>query len=353
MEPVYATREDVQRALDVQPSARSSRQIDRALQSASRDVEGLCHRVFYPWQGERRFDWPDSQYRPSWRVWLDDSELISLTSVSSGGNAIPLDDLLLEPNRSGPPYNRIEINIGTSAAWGGGDTHQQDITITGLWGYRNTETTLSTTTTDLTTTTATTLNVDGDTSAQVGVGSLLRVDSERLIVTGRTMTATGQSLVADLAVQKNGTSVTVADSSGFAVDETILIGGERMLITDIAGNTLVVERAVDGSTLAAHTTGTTIYAARALTVTRGALGTTAATHTSGTPVHRWDPPGLVRDLTIAEAMNRLGNEQAGYARSRKVGDGGTSERAKNMNDLPDLRGRVYATLGRKARHRAV
>ncbi|WP_322501821.1 hypothetical protein TR631_33865 [Streptomyces rochei] len=352
MEPVYATREDVQRALDVQPSARSSRQIDRALQSASRDVEGLCHRVFYPWQGERRFDWPASQYRPSWRVWLDDSELISLTSVSSGGNSIPVDDLLLEPNRSGPPYNRIEINIGTNAAWGGGDTHQQDITITGLWGYRNTETTLGTLTTDLASTTATTLTVDGDTSASVGVGSLLRIDDERLIVTGRTMTSTGQTLAADLAVQKNGTTVTVTDSSGFAVDETILIDGERMLIVDIAGDTLVVERAVDGSTLATHTTGATLYAARALTVTRGALGTTAATHSSDSSVHRWDPPGLVRDLTIANTLNRILQEQAGYARTSKTSTGAKSTSVEVLS-LDSLRTQTYDALGRKARHRGV
>ncbi|RSS92453.1 hypothetical protein EF919_18135 [Streptomyces sp. WAC02707] len=352
MEPVYATREDVQRALDVQLSARSSRQIDRALQSASRDVEGLCHRVFYPWQGERRFDWPASQYRPSWRVWLDDAELISLTSVSSGGNAIPVDDLLLEPNRSGPPYNRIEINIGTSAAWGGGDTHQQDITITGLWGYRNTETTLGTSTAALASTTATTLTVDGDTSASVGVGSLLRIDEERMIVTGRTMASTGQTLAADLGVQKNGTTVTVADASGFAVDETILIDGERMQIVDIAGSTLVVERAVDGSTLAAHTTGTTIYAPRTLTVTRGALGTTAATHSSDSSVHRWDPPGLVRDLTIANTLNRILQEQAGYARTSKTSSGAKSTSVEVLS-LDSLRTQTYDALGRKARHRGV
>ncbi|MFC7983807.1 hypothetical protein [Streptomyces sp. NPDC057336] len=348
----YATREDVQRGLDVQPSARSNRQIDRALESASRDVEGLCHRKFYPVVATRYFNWPASQYRPSWRIWLDDNELISLTAITSGGVAIDPADVLLEPNRSGPPFNRVEINIGTSAAYGGGDTHQRDIAITGLWGYRNTETTLGTTTTAVASTTAATVTVDGDTSASIGVGSLLRIDSERLIVTGRTMTTSGQTLAADLAVQKNATIVTVADSSGFAVDETILIDGERMLITDIAGNTLIVDRADGGSTLAAHTTGTTIYAARTLTVTRGALGTTAATHTSGTTIHRWDPPGLVRDLTIANAMNRVLQEQAGYARTSKTSSGAKSTSVEVLS-LDSLRTQTYDALGRKARHRGV
>ena len=47
-----------------------------------------------------------------------------------------------------------------------------------------------------------------------------------------------------------------------------------MLITDIAGNNLIVKRQKSGSTLAAHT-GSTIYAPRQVTITRGDLGTTA------------------------------------------------------------------------------
>lgn len=349
MEPVYATREDVQRALDVQPSAASARQIDRALQSASRDVDSLCHRKFFPWQGEYRFDWPDSQYRPSWRLWLDDHGLLSLTSITSGGTAIDPADIVLYPN-DGPPYNRIETSLGTSATWGGGDTHQQDITLTGLWGYTLDETTDGALTTAVATTTATTLTVDGPTSAIVGVGSVLRIGEERLLVTGRTMTATGQTLGADLAVQKNATTVTVADASGFAVDETLLIDGERARITDIAGTTLVVERAVDGSTLAAHTAGAALYAPRALSVARGALGTTAATHADAAPVYRWEPPGLVRDLAIATAMDRILQEQAGYVRTVKTG---TGAKATAANALESLRTQTYNAHGRKARHRGV
>lgn len=350
MEPVYATREDVQRALDVQPSARAARQIDRALQSASRDVDSLCHRTFYPWQGERRFDWPGSQYRPSWRIWLDDHGLISLTSITSGGVPIDPADVVLYP-QAGPPYNRIETSLGSNAVWGGGDTHQQDVTLTGLWGYTLNETTDGALAGAVATTTATTLTVDGPTSAAVGVGSVLRIDDERLLVTGRTMADTGQTLTADLTAQKNATTVTVAATTGFAVDETLLIDGERLLITDIAGGTLVVERAVDGSTLAAHTTGATIYAPRTLTVARGALGTTPATHTDAAPVHRWQPPGLVHDLTIASAMDRLLQEQAGYARTTKTGNGGG--KASSAVPLESLRTQTYNAHGRKARHRGV
>ncbi|MFD0053039.1 hypothetical protein ACFVHR_04845 [Streptomyces sp. NPDC127168] len=351
MDPVYATREDVQRALDVQPSAASALQIDRALQSASRDVDGLCHRTFYPWQGERRFDWPGSQYRPAWRIWLDDQGLISLTSLTSGGTSIDPADVVLYP-QAGPPYTRIETSLGSSAAWGGGPTSQQTIAVTGLWGYTLDEATDGGLATAVVSTAATTLTVDAATSTAVGVGSVLRIDTERLLVTGRTMADTGQTLATDLAAQKKDGVVAVADSAAFAVDETLLIGGERCRITDIAGDTLVVERAVDGSTLAAHTAGATLYAPRALTVTRGALGTTAAAHDQGAPVWRWEPPGLVRDLTIANAMNRVLQEQAGYARTSKTSSGAKSTSVEVLS-LDSLRTQVYDAHGRKARHRGV
>lgn len=352
--PVYATREDVLRALDAKPTARNAGQIDRALQSASRGIDDdLCHRRFYPELATRSWDWPDSQQRPSWRLWLDDHEVISVTSLTSGGTPIAAADYFLEPNRSGPPYNRIEIDLASSASFGGGDTHQRDITVTGLFGYSNDETAAGTITEALDAS-ETGVDVDGTAAAALGVGSVIRVDDERMLVTGRMMADSGQNLGgAGLTAQQNSVAVTVTDGTAYSVDEVLLIESERMLITDIAGNTLTVKRAWDGSVLAAHAAGVDIYASRTLTVQRGALGTTAATHSSGTAVNRWDPPGPVRDLAIAEAVNRITNEQAGYSRTRRTGDGGTSERATDTTALATLRKQVYNSHGRKGRVRAV
>lgn len=350
----YATREDVMRALDSKLTARNAGQIDRALESASRDVEALCHRRFYPVQATRYFDWPDSQYRPSWRLWLDDNELASLAALVSGGVTIPPTDYNLEPNRSGPPYNRIEIKLSSNSAFGGGDTHQRDIQATGLWaGAPVTETTVGATTEALDAT-ETAIDVNGGAAAALGVGSILRVDSERMLVTGRAMADTGQNVGGSgLTAQANSVTLAVSDGTAFAVDEILLIESERMLIVDIAGSQLTVVRAWDGSVLAAHAAGVDIYASRTLTVRRGALGTTAATHSSGAPVIRWDPPGLVRDLVIAEAETRITNEQAGYARTRRTGTSSTNDQVKTARDLPALREQVYNAHGRKARTRSV
>jgi hypothetical protein len=347
----YATREEVKGALDFKETARVNRQVDRAIEAASRDVEKLCHRRFFPVAATRYFDWPTQTARP-WRLWLDDNELISVTTITSGGETISSDDFFLEPNRSGPPYNRIEIDLSSSAAFGGGDTHQREIAITGLYGYRDDETTVGLLAEALDAS-ETAVDVDGDTSAEVGVGSVLRVDSERMIVTARAMLDTGQNLGgAGLTIQNNAVTVTVADASGFAVDEVILIDAERMRIDDIAGNNLIVKRAWDGSTIAAHTTGANIYAPRTLTVRRAALGTTAATHASGTSIQRWNPPGDVRTFVIGQAISTLTNEHAGYARVRRSGES-TSERTRDTSALASLRQATYDAVGRKARIRGV
>jgi len=346
--PTYATREEIKAELDVKETARSNARIDRALADATDAVHGLCHRVFYPEQDTRYFDWPGPQHARPWRLWLDANEVISVTTLTSGGTTIVAADYFLEPNQYGPPYNRIEIDLDSSAAFGGGDTHQRDITVTGLFGYRNDETTLGATAEALDDS-ETGVDVDATTSAAVGVGSLLRVDTERIIVTGRTNLDTGQTLGGSgLTNINNSVTVTVQSGAAFAAGETILIDGERMRVDEIAGSTLVVTRAWDGSTIAAHSVGATIYAPRTLTVARGALGTTAATHLTAATVHRWDAPGPVRQLCVAEALTDLLQGRSGYARTAGSGEG---EREVSGRGVADLRKRVYVSHGRKARTR--
>lgn len=346
----YATREDVKNAMDFKETSRANSLVDQALEAASRDVEALCHRRFYPVAATRYWDYPDGPARP-WRLWLDDNELISVSAMSSGGVTIPpATGYLLEPNRSGPPYNRIEINLSGPSALGGGATTQRDVTITGLYGYRDSQTTTGTTTASLDDATDT-VPVDGDASALLGVGSVLRVDGERMLVTGRRMTTTGQTLGGSGLDAKAATVlVAVASGAAFAPGEVILIDAERMMIDDIAGNSLIVKRAWDGTVLAAHTVGATVYAPRSLTVRRGALGTTAAVHASASPVYRWDAPGPVHELTVAEAQNILLQAQAGWLR---VTGGSGGQKEATLAALAALREQVYDSHGRKARIRAV
>lgn len=340
----YTTREDVKRSLDMNETARSDALVDRAIEAASRAVEGLLHRSFAPILATRYFDWPNHQYARAWRLWLDENELISVTTLTSGGTTISSSDYFLEPVNSGPPYDRVEIDMDSSASFSSGDTWQRSIAITGLWGYRNDETTVGATAEALDAS-ETGVDVDGATASLVGVGSVIRIDSERMAVTGRSALTTGQTLQSALTIQNNAVSVAVTDGTAFSVGETILLDSERMLIVDIAGNTLTVKRGWDGSVLATHS-GSTIYGYRTLTVVRGSLGTTAATHSTSAPVYRWDVPGPVRELTMAESLNSIEQARSAYARTAGSEE---NEREAKAYGLESLRKSVRRSHGRNGR----
>jgi hypothetical protein len=192
-------------------------------------------------------------------------------------------------------------------------------------------------------------SLDVGANGQIGVGSVLRIGSERVVVTERDWLTSGQTLQTPITASKGDTAVAVTSGAGFARGEQILLDAETMVVNAIAGNTLIVKRAQFGSVLATHT-GSTIYAPRRLTIRRGVLGTTATTHSSVTAATRWVPHPLLTSLNVAESMSIFLAENAGYART--VGSG-ESEREARGNSLSDLRRRARLTLGRMGRTRAV
>ncbi len=350
--PAYVTREAVKAALDVATTAYADTRVDRAIEAASDTVDGLCQRRFWPWQGTRYFDWPDwwAQGVP-WRLWLDDSELVSAASVVTAGVPLTPGEYFLRRSdrREEPPYTHIEVNLATNAAFGGGQTFQRSIAVTGVFGHSADETAAGALAAAVTDATATRMDVTD--SAAVGVGDLLRVDTERVLVVDKRMLTTGQTLQSPgLTAAASGTSLNVTSGAGYAVGETLLLDAERVLVLDVAGNTLRVQRAFDGSALAAHT-GSTVYARRTLTVVRGFGGTTAATHSSATPVVRHVPPPLVRDLALAYAVNQLQQEQAGYARASGEGDHRTEVLGRGV--VKGIEADCLRRFGRQARVRAV
>lgn len=347
----FATREDVRSALSSASAARDDAQIDRALESASRDVESLCQRDFQPVLTTRVKDWPSDQTSRSWRVWLDRDELITPTLVLSAGVEIPATDYYLEPANSGPPYNRIETRLDRPSAWNAGDTHQHAVGITGWFGHSDQQVPAGSLVGGIdATTTAVTV---GDSTA-AGVGDLLRCGTERMTVTGKRLVSTGQALQSPLSVQKNDVLMQVGDVTAFHPGEVLTLGVERVRVRDIT-DALLVERAYDGTQLDSHS-GEAIWAPRKLNVTRGAAGTTPATAVDGAQLTRWVAPGLIRTLTIAEAMTTLYNEQAGYARTvrSQAGASGSRSVAAVTVERDSLREQVAASdLCRKLRTRAV
>jgi hypothetical protein len=348
----YCTREDVQRALDVKSTARNATQIDRIITDVAESIEAQMVRVFYPTVATRRFDWPNlASSTPGypWRIWLNQNDLISVDTFTSGGTVIAGSGCLLEPVNEGPPYTRIDINLGTNSAFSSSATWQQSQVIAGTWGYNLATTPGGALAAALGDTTGTTVDVtDGST---VGVGSLIVCGTERMLVTGRQALTSAQVVgAAGMTAASNNNTLPITDGTKYFVDEILTVDSERMLVYDITGNNVAVKRAFDGTALAIHTAGATVYTSRRLTVVRGAYGTTAATHLSGAAVSIHLAPSLIRSLSIAEAVNRLLNEESGYARTIGSGD---AERSMSLTALRDLRAQAYSEHGRQMRMRSV
>ncbi len=316
--PTYATVEQLAAALDVDPSANATSRMYRALQTASRLIDQRLHRWFYPLTGTYTYHATptsgssgggDRLELHAGGMWLD-RDLLSLTSATVDGTAANTSTITYRPTAA--PYHWVELTGSV-------------IAITGVWGYSqdtNAAGALNGAVSDTTGVSVTVTN-----SAVVGIGDLITIDTERMIVTDRAMVDTTANITADVAESTATVSLTVNDGSLLNVGETILVDSERMLITDIASNTVTVVRAVDGSTLAAHTQPIDVYAPRTLTVERGATGSTAATHADAATITRNVPPEPIQTYTIAEAIMTISQETAGYGRTTVSG----SELVEGLN----------------------
>lgn len=346
----YCTIEDVRDALESKASAYDERRIGQAIEAATKDVDDVIQQHdghFRPIIETRYFDWPPPQTSHRWRLWLDGNALISVTTLSSGGVTITAADYFLEPQAYGPPYDRIEIDRGGSAAFDyTNSTPQRAVAVTGLWGQSDDREAAGALDGAINDSVTTLVVTDG---SKVGVGDHLIVGTERMIVTAKSWADSGQNIGADLAASEAARTVAVSTGSEYTAGELLLVDSERMLVLDVAGNNLTVQRAADGSVLAAHTTGADVYARRGCTVTRGAQGSTAASHLDAASIERHLVPGDARELCIASAVTSLLSGRAGYAREYGPQGSGT----KLGVGLPDLRERVQGNYGQQARFRTV
>jgi hypothetical protein len=351
--PWYATREDVKLALDSHETSRNNGRIDRLLAAASRRIDRSMARQFYPEYATKLFDWPNPQMGTSYRLWLDRQELISISQLKAGGNIVAPSNYSLEPNRTGPPFSRIELSLATLGSFAGNAlTPQNSVSVRGTFGYGADTTPAGTLTAPIASDTTTTISVSD--SGLIGVGDTILIESEYLQVTEKRMADTGQT--GSLAKDSAAVTLAVANGAVFDVNEVLLLDAERVLITDIAGNNLIVKRAWDGTVLAAHASSA-LFAGRTLVVTRGTLGTAASTH-SALAIARHTPPDLIRQLCIAEVLNSLQQEASGYQsvqqRARQVGASGSARGAMTqVYPIDDLRNAAATSYARQSRTRVI
>ncbi len=333
----YCTREMVQQELNFSATARLTARVDRAIRAGAEEIHRTLHRYFYPTLDTRTFDVPAGS-----TLWLNDDELAGLpTAITTAGQEMTTADYILRP--SSPPYRWIDINTSGSRYWTAGATSQNAISITGPFGGWSSAYAADTLASSITVS-ATAVDLQG--SESVGVGDLLLIDDERMVITDRTMIDTGVTLSADIAASKSASLLTVSDSDGIEVGEMLQVGSEKMFVETILGTDLVVTRAEAGTGLSTHSSGAAIYAPRRLTVVRAVAGTTAATHSSGAQVWRNSPPELVRVANLALAIAELGQSSAAYTSTSGSGD---NKRVSPGDTAQAALDRAYAAYGVRSR----
>lgn len=377
----YCNRYEAQRSVDFTPGTDVNAAIDRALMSAAENIDGGLKRVFYPSDDTRFFDWPNQggtgggQYADPWRLWLDDNDLVCLTSLVSGGVTITLDQVFVQPwsnpVKGRPFFSYIELDRATNAQFGNNSqTPQNAISIGGTWGYGADADPAGTLAADVGSTDTVITVSDG---SQAGPGNLIVLgygrgtapfpllaphagaiqpyQGERVLITDASPVATGltQDGSGVTTAQDDDQALTVTGSGSLNAGEVITLDSEDMYVEKITGGVATVRRAFNGTTLAAHSDAD-IYAMRQWSVLRAQLGTAAASYESGAAVMRHRVPHLVRDLAIAESFNQLLQEGSGYART--VGTGENATPAPGVA-LADKWAECRVRHGRKARQRGV
>lgn len=185
--------------------------IDSIIARASRRVDDLCGRKFYPRIATRYYNTP-----PGNELWLDDDLLEIITLTNGDTVAIASTDYVLKPTNEYPKYairlkdmSTIYFTLATDSS------ADEAISLAAVWGYRDR------------------YNADG-------------------WVTGSTLNE-GAGL--------NATDLTFTVTAGtlFARDQIIRIENELMIVSLVSTNDITVtQRGVNGSTAATHANGTAV-----------------------------------------------------------------------------------------------
>lgn len=368
-------------AVDLKPGLDVNAALDRAIMSAAENIDGQLHRVFYPSDDTRFFDWPSQggsgggQYAEPWRLWLDDNDMACLTTLVSGGVTIPLTAVFLlpanNPQKGRPFFTYLELDRAQSFWFGNNaQTPQNAIQITATWGYGADADPAGTLAANVGSSDTTVTVSDG---SKAGPGDLIILGygrgaapfpsalgyagaikpflGERVLITDVSAVATGltQSGGGVSTASNSDQALSTTGSGSLNAGEVIVLDQEDMLVEQVVSGIATVRRAWNGTTLADHSAAT-VYAYRQFSVLRAQLGTTAGSYSSGAAVYRHRVPQLVRDLAIAESSGQLLQEGSGYART--VGSGEAATPAPGIA-LMDKWAEVRARHGRKARIRAV
>lgn len=212
---LYATLESVRARIDVEEASDDGVILEH-IEEASRALDDACgSRKFYPRLATLNFNYLD----PFCLVL--DQDLLSITTLTTSndggsGTEVTSSQYWLQCGESNniQPYDRVVINRSTTAEFDYVTTPYKSQQVLGVWGFH-----------------------DDYSNAHRDSGDTVQNTTQ---------------------ITAGGTSLTVSKGANFETGQTLLIESEWLYVSRIAGDSLTVERGLNGSTAATHANGTAI-----------------------------------------------------------------------------------------------
>lgn len=296
-------------------------QLAQQLRGASVAFETDTRRAYIPYTQTKAWRWPQDFPGWTWRLWVEEDLIAATEVLTRAGSDTPvaITHYFLEPQQLGPPYNRIEVDLASQDVFQSGNTPQRSAVVTGRWGYYERLGAAGSLVSGLAADPAATTCVVSN-SAPCETLTMLLADDEQMQIEARANIDTTATITAD--VDAKAQTVTIPLSNGALVfqGEIIAIDSEQMFVSFIVGNNATVERAYNGTVLAAHVMNAHVYAPRGLILSRGANGTTPAVHADAIALQKYEAPDDVAILIQGECLAKF--EQALAHWGRTVGMGG-------------------------------
>jgi hypothetical protein len=240
--------------------------------------------------------------------------LLSISAITNAGTSLETTDYILYPQDrhwTDGPYTRLTVDPDAAnlSVW---KSERDAISITGSWGKSSiTVATGATVQDDPLAAGGATLTVDD--GGKISVGMTLLIESEQVLVTGFSGTGTDSGKNNNGAITAAATTITMEASHGILEGEIIRIGDEKMYVSKVYTNDLIVKRGWDGSKRSAHNDAQNVYRMLTFSIERGANGTTAAAHIQTTAISRYIPPFPVNYLARQVSTLMIKKAESGYA----------------------------------------
>lgn len=239
--------------------------------------------------------------------------LLAITSIVNDGDTLSASDYILKPDNGywqNGPYGEIHIDPDSSLLLAWAD-YIDAVVIVGSWGLYLRSAVTGATVADTTeqSSSQTTLKVSN--GGKVSPGMVLLVGSEQELVTGWDSPTTNVTTL-NGNITANDEVITLTSGAAVNIGETIRIDLEQMKVRDIRNNSVLVTRGWNNTQRVAHTTSTQVDAYRTVTVDRAVNGTTAAAHANGLAISRYYAPDDVQYLAKQIATLIVQKAKSGY-----------------------------------------